>query len=511
MSKEPVRISRLQNYANQLVTYRALHKDGFTPCSPSLSTQKLNLMSSPTLSAKLKALSAPPLLVNAVIEALLSSPYGSLTSVIPGEADAYCAHLARQGESHIFTSDSDLLVHDLGKSCVVLFKDIEVIQVASKGKVLRASQYHPSGIAQKFGLPKLLEVAFFLSEDNHRAFQEAIRLAKEQTPSDADFATFAEQYGLLPMQSTLTSTLEKNDLVDNILARLDPRVSELIHQIRIPKRSLTSSVQLPGKKVGLTIYLPFLIDDPTKTTAWQAGESIRVLTYSLLRLLDPHVTQVSEFLRKGTRVADTVHSLYDAQYMTSSANLLKSSIRSSAQKMALLSHTASWRAFAAETVCAACLERGKAPPELRELADLVRCENSLALTWPYIHASAQLQAVLYSLRVLHQVLLLTLALLSIRPISVQDSLQESLQELSNTLETLPSIADMLEQGAASDLSDMARSMLSEAFRRFSPEDDTKDDNTSTKRRKKKQKKTAGIDDAELPPAWKSNNIFSSLA
>ncbi|KAH0255753.1 hypothetical protein KCU84_g23099, partial [Aureobasidium melanogenum] len=228
-----------------------------------------------------------PFLVPAVIEMLLESRFSALVSVIPGEADAYCADAARKHGGVIFTSDSDLLVHDLGES----------------GK-----EYHPAAIAKRFELPNLVKLAFFMAQDHHKSLAENVRLAAKNTPMSAGFAEFAEEYGSLPKLSKLAMTESMNETsTAEALTRLDPRISEIIHLVRVKEvQEAPSDLQ---DSENLNMYLPFIIDDPTRTSAWRSGVSIRAQAYSLLRVLNSSVTQVTEFERKGTRVAGTVVEL----------------------------------------------------------------------------------------------------------------------------------------------------------------------------------------------------------
>ena len=81
----------------------------------------------PFLRRKHSRIPIPAFAVPAILEALRSSKrYGHLTHLVPGEADEFCAsHVSREGGA-LLTSDSDLLLYDLGQTgSVVFFNDIE--------------------------------------------------------------------------------------------------------------------------------------------------------------------------------------------------------------------------------------------------------------------------------------------------------------------------------------------------------------------------------------------------
>lgn len=505
MSKKPTRLSRLQNYANQLVSFRASKKEDLPSRLIGVNTSNSDVLSSVTSPARIKALPASPFLVPAVIEAILSSRYKDVTSVIPGEADAYCAQSARTSGGIIFTSDSDLLVHDLGETGkVVLFKDLEAIHLPSKGKCLKTQQYQPSSIAEKFGLPNLVRLAFFMTEDNHRSFTEATVLAKERNPTSDEFAVFREQYASLPVLSSLAKEYltHSERPAFKLLSRLDPRISELIHQI-----SMGDNVEDLKEDRALDMYLPFLIDDSTRSSAWRAGEEIRKLAYSALRLLDPNISSINEYERKGTRVADTVQVLCPPTQLVS----LTKEIMETLTRDETLSQIGSWRAFAAKIVCQSNLSYEKAPPSASDLARLITGGREGYLSWSFIHASAQLQSVLYSLRMLLQTVQIVLAFLEekgSRPDSVV-----VLQELVDCLKDLPALSELLDDAVKANSKDaeIAKKQVTDLMKSLNIQVAGLPDESSATKRKKKRKKKGDHASETSPPAWRQNNPFSSLA
>lgn len=538
----------MQSYANQLVSFRALNKEDFPARLPRVKTSKTDLLGSVTSSARLKALPASAFLVPAVIEAIMSSNYSRVTSVIPGEADAYCAQSARTHGGTIFTSDSDLLVHDLGSNGkVVLFKDIESIHLPSKGKCLKTQQYQPSAIAEKFDLPNLVRLAFFMTEDNHSTFIEATVLAKERNQTSEEFTTFREQYGSLPVLSTLAAEYltHSERPVFKLLSRLDPRLSELVHQISMNDGD-TPRANGDGT---LDMYLPFLIDDPTRTSAWRAGAEIRRLSYSLLRLLDPSIESINEYERKGTRVAETLTPLYPLDSLHVEISQLTYTLPISLEQAVLTSEAIKWRKTAIKHLCTFALETGKSPPSTTDLTRLITgTSGTNTISWSHIQTTAQMHSILYSLRLLLQTSQIVLGFLddAHRNTSPQtmtgrtldlmvgrgqhygrdSGIAVALRRLRDQLTSLPSLAHLLddETEVPSDV-EMAtvKSSVHEVLRELGVGTDEKEEETvlassSSSKRKKKRKKrdeeagaSAQAQTQTAPPAWRANNPFGSLA
>lgn len=63
----------------------------------------------------------------ATIETIRVSKFGAVLSLVPGEADEWCARDCRAEGGFALTSDSDLLLYDLGlHGSVVFFSDCEI-------------------------------------------------------------------------------------------------------------------------------------------------------------------------------------------------------------------------------------------------------------------------------------------------------------------------------------------------------------------------------------------------
>lgn len=351
---------------------------------------------------------------------------------------------------------------------------------------------HPAAIAAKLDLPDLVQAAFHLYEDPHRGLKEAIRLAKEQSPVGPDWGTFKVLYGALPVHSTLA---QRHALASGLLSRLDARTSEVVHQIRldetIPPRSIDS-------------YLPFIHDDPTKTSAWRAGASIRGMAYSLLASLDPSISQIDEYERKGTRIGSTAIPIQTKDRLGVDLGNLSDKLCTSHQRYSKLSDASRWRAFAADTVYELCLDNLKALPLDKEATTLVLRPRSGALTWTMIHTTAQVQAVLWSLRMLRQILAVILSIQDACKLAVPEDLKQSLQQLKSNLASLPGIAEVLEGSDDPDASEEAWQSVYNRLRSLGDRNDGEEPEVKAKKRRKK-----AVEPKEAK--WnKSSNPFAAL-
>ncbi|KAI5201813.1 hypothetical protein E4T39_04983 [Aureobasidium subglaciale] len=507
LSKQNTRLSRLQSYANQLVTFRALNKEDLPSRMDNAKSPKSDVLSAVVSSNRLKALPAPPFLVPAVIEMLFESRYSSLVSVIPGEADAYCAEAARQYGGVIFTSDSDLLVHDLGESGkVILYRDLETIHLPSRGKCLKTQEYHPAAIAKRFELPNLVKLAFFMSQDRHKSLTENVRLAAKDTPMSAGFDEFAEEYGSLPKLSKLAMGESSNETrILKALAELDPRISEIVHLVRI-KESDEAPSDLHDSN-NLDMYLPFIIDDPTRTSAWRSGVSLRTHAYSLLRLLNSSITQITEQERKGTRVAGTVVEIGSTSDHIKLLEDCLSSLKHDLDHYPSLGRAAKWRAVAVKLVCQSNLDNDKPPPLSNDLNRLVTGSREGVLSWSFIHASGQMQASLYSLRMLYQISIVVHGLLE----GTGHDALAPLQKLITLLQDLPSLRELLDEETNKTECEIeaAKAAVLSTLQNLGITQDTAE--SSTKKKKKRKKKGEHTGDRTPPGvAWRSNNMFSNL-
>ena len=153
-------------------------------------------------SLRFRGLLPPAFLVPAILDALRDSRYASRTRLVLEEADTSCARVAREEGGVILTSDSDVLVYDLGPHGAVAFlAHVHLIHEdpmrtrAASTETLKISVLRPKDIAERLGLSNLSRFAFEISQDPHVTFNEAVRRAK-RSQNNAEFEVFMKMYDL---------------------------------------------------------------------------------------------------------------------------------------------------------------------------------------------------------------------------------------------------------------------------------------------------------------------------
>jgi hypothetical protein len=378
----------------------------------------------------------PPFLVPAVIDALRASPkFGSLVKLVPGEADGFCAEHVQNNGGTVLTSDSDLLVYDLGENGgVVFFTDVDIDAETQR---LIAPQYRPADLCRRLSINSetgLQHLAFEVSWDSHLTLEQAVEKAKRSEAVSAfpeEYSKFIEQY-LSPEVAGL-----KTDQV----SVLDPRISEIV------LRSLRVSEdisQAPGDKKArqvssdaeLTMYLPFLLDCPSRTSAWEASKPVRQLAYAVLQSIqDNNISAVFEMRRLqtvslGLRI--DVPAPSEIHKLAVSLLALLGEIEAAVGKV----ERGVWVMLAMYQDIAMIMDRGKGHPlSLDILNQQARGKLDLC-SWDFLHSLAQTQATYYSLRMLRQVL----------DLSAQHSkhmvpLSDTMSRLAKYLSNLPALPD----------------------------------------------------------------------
>lgn len=204
---------------------------------------------------KFRGLPASPFLVPAVLDALRNSAYADVVEVVPWEADAFCAAAARRVGGVVLTSDSDLLVHNLGmEGAVVFFDSLELGGGDGVGEHcwLSAAVARPVEVADSLGLESLRPLAFVLKEDSSAGFLEAVRRAKGmrvEGESSELYRAFREEYSDIIVQPQSRKENGSASLAPPSL--LDPGISEFVLQCQAPSSGTVH------------VYLPFVIEDPS--------------------------------------------------------------------------------------------------------------------------------------------------------------------------------------------------------------------------------------------------------
>ncbi|PPJ57363.1 hypothetical protein CBER1_01363 [Cercospora berteroae] len=442
-AKKDVRIDRLQNYIARLQAFK--QSSGTS-------------LSSISGSAK-KSLPPPPFLVFAVVEELVRrAQYADLTYVVPGEADPYCVAAAQaipdddDSTITIFSDDADLIVYEACKRTrVVPFRDLSETEVGGT-MILQGDEYRPAEIIERrksLSGSSLIKPAFFMSIDYYCSLEKASRLSTGADLDDRDeFKAFAWQFETVEEVQMLARVRQDLDLKRALTAR-DSRISELFHQMKSHARGDTTG--------PIRAYLPFLMDDPTRATAWSVGLDIRLLGYSIL-LQSQQDTNVQEYRRSGARMSATLLDLLTGDELASATSRLATSVSRTLEETALehrLSRDDAWRYLILQHMVAHFRSEGGSMPTADDAVHVVL--NREPRKWQVLHLAAQYQAAYYSFRMLQQLL---------ADVETSNGAQATLRR---HLQTLPRIAAFFSDGEGSDRRH-EQQMWREALRLFVEEE-----------------------------------------
>ena len=425
--------------------------------------QKVVLFPTPSSLGSSGRLPVPAFTVPAVIEALKKSDnYSVFTKIVPGEADAFCALHARSHGGVILTSDSDLLVHDLGQGGSVAFIGDMELRSGPKQTVV-AAEYLPAHICARLSIPPekgVPALAFELNSTPSLSFQKSVERCKAgvaSTASPKEYDEFMRQY-LSP--EIAGSTLHNSLAVNSLAVNLDPRISELV------LKSVDFTSRFPpiangdlDSEVGIEnapMYLPFLLDSPSRTSAWETSRSVRQLAYGLLQvIIGRPIGQVVEFRRLqtpsgGLRVE--VPRLSSLDSVCLDLIELMSRIRKLATQPEI-----QWVILSMYQDISTSATQGKRRPLSIQVFQ-VDAGGTLDMTsWEVIHFLAQVQGTLYSLRMLQQVV----DLVSIYVDKVQPA---SFAELRSYLSQIPPLDEFPQlQGFSSLVQEIQRARSLAAF------------------------------------------------
>ena len=427
--KRDTRLGRLESSRKELIALQAKNTTGFTIPVHSARDSKVTatpahlLDSSSAPSLPYRGVPVPPFLVACVIEDLLQSHYASATSVVCWEADALCADAARRASlgAVVLMNDSDYLVHDLGHhSSSGFFNQLEVRTRTGDAKhrhtchTLEVPTFQNRSIAERLSLRDTKRLGFEVKLQPSITLKEAIRRT-DPSPSDAaQFRGFLAEYGT-PWEDVFGSqTFPTPNLPLLGENTLDPRISELVIQMRYH-----SAVQ------AVNMYLPVLLEDPRRASAWNSASEDRLFAYSCIHqysCVKAKRGSVWEFFRKGDRVASEEMQLLEEEQIQPHAMKLLVSIRKYSGYYA-------WRQYA--------LSKIRTPEWTIEDSANILTGNPKAHNWSWkdIQNYARMEAVLYSLRIVQQVLQILIKMLA--------PLSQPVLDLEQTIAKLPHLKVMM--------------------------------------------------------------------
>ncbi|KAI1780161.1 XPG domain containing-domain-containing protein [Hypoxylon cercidicola] len=350
----------------------------------------------------------PPFMVPAVLEVLRNSEdWSDLVLVVPGEADMFCAQDVRENGGTLLTSDSDLLIQDLGPNGSVSFLwDVVPADPTSKELGMVACKISLNDVNSQLGLTNIggLPRVAFEKQNSNMGFNAALQKARdsrEDTLNSSEYQNFVEEL-------KLKEYIPNNHPVLGILSSLDPRISEIVIQALLEKEAMSPASDpktLRGPET-LSMFLPVVVENRNRRSAWTASTNIRQITYSILqrlmhqkssavieyRTLDPSTTLTG----RQVEIPTPEETENDCAQLTTVLEKLAESLPSPDMR---------WLAFAVyqDIEWSMSEQRPSLSATLVHQA-ISQPEEAEEYSWDLIHFTAQFQACLYSLRMGKQIL-----------------------------------------------------------------------------------------------------------
>ncbi|KAK2125912.1 XPG domain containing-domain-containing protein [Fusarium oxysporum II5] len=400
--KEPVRMQRMIKSLNQLKVSHSSETNGFFPSYFSAANEIAPVLFTAVKPPGKPAL-PPSFHVPAIIDALRSSPrYTKIVILVPGEADAYCAQHLSQSGGTVLTSDSDLLVHDLGKGSVVFLRDIYLDDQSN----LACASFCPSHICEKLKLASSAEMcrlAYERKRSAHSTLPQLLQKCAQPTTDQTGYTEFCHEYldhVVAPIPTSTCGTVIE-------IGSLDPRISEMVLQLG-PQSGHMHTTSDPK------MFLPILLESPSRGSAWEQSTSIRQLAYTVARWIIPGAfSTVQEYRRVNTLVQKGRQLVR-----------LMTMIRAGTQ----VDITRAWYILCLTLDIRYSHEDGKHSHSLQILEESLQAPTFRKITWDTLHFVAHLQAAFYSFRLLKQIISL-------------GQLQRTLPDLNDMLSSLPPLAE----------------------------------------------------------------------
>ena len=162
--KKPIRLERLEACIKQIQAHSSMKRASLAASEVVKVDTPLEMTSAmlfhdyfPPLRSSM-ALPAAPFPVPSVLDALATSRFARVTQVVAGEADTFCALAAYDQGCFVLTSDSDLLVHDLGAGAVAFLSDME-LQEQGDIKKLSAKAFRSQQVARRLEIDSILKAS----------------------------------------------------------------------------------------------------------------------------------------------------------------------------------------------------------------------------------------------------------------------------------------------------------------------------------------------------------------
>ncbi|KAJ5514884.1 Small-subunit processome Utp21 [Penicillium fimorum] len=473
ISKREIRFSRIEKLRHRLeLARRNLSLPATPKCRDVMPTKIGQVWCSRGLPQRRKGLPENPFMVSAVFEDLRNRwnkeqirkeidddiscladtdyPWAEITVMVPGEADVECASVAKLTGCAVLTDDSDLLLHNLGQHGAVLFLDS--VQTSSgtwdpAEPDIRGLRICPHSLSGRLGIPSVQWFAYELQRNVHMRFAELTRISQESskaTELSSEYLEFLREY-----QHETTD----NDVVRGArqsLQPLDPRVSELFWQYELP--GIYSLDEQPH------VYLGILNEDSSRRCAWEQGRTYRSLGYSFFNNSRPaanRFTAVHEFVRRGGRIVAEEITLSGTKTVASDMDLVRKRLATAhAAFDGGLTAESFWYLFALSDIYRDGAGTTTVPSGKELESFLTKGYMAQSTKWMDIHLLAQIQAGLYSLRILKQLLDIAAPgeelvessslLADLPPLHILMSRQRMIQSFANTRLVRHAVRQMIE-------------------------------------------------------------------
>lgn len=471
-----------------------------------------------------------PFLVPAVAEILRASgEYGHLVQVVPGEADTYCASDVRANGGIVLTTDSDLLLEDLGPSGSVAFfwevnedpagGDPRNQELGSEGPgsetpnsegALVASTYSARDLETRFnlqgygGMPRLAFEMVSRRVGVPTALDFCRRSDETELATNTAYTKFLEEH-MVPQEY-----ISAEHPVIALLSALDPRISELVIQsLNVGTAGpVEEEPQNGGALRGpdlISMFLPVMIEDHARKSAWTMSESVRMLAYAVAQKSGPHRRDiVIEYRTLQTESGGRQLSIPEFAAVDGWCEQLLQTINQ--LEAGVSDPELLWLAFAVYQDIEWSTPEGRTPLSTVVMSEAAEYDGQPGrYGWDVIHFAAQVQAALYSLRMLKQTLDVMAVLEESTFSKGRDELRRKLQGFPMivewpTAETLFGLLLRLDkQPCLATIADMLG--VPEASLRVSPEQASQENISKKRKRSSKEK----------PPRSVAVNPFAILS
>lgn len=396
--KKDERLDRIYQSSNVSSNYFTSTISGI-----SAGNEKCSSSQTPGNRNNVRQLPIPAFIVPAILDALRPSErYGHLVHLVPAEADSFCADDVKSKGGTVITSDSDLLLYDLGSSGNVVFlNDLDTPADGANG--ITPLTYSQSALCDKLSLDPgqqgMLSFAFELKMDPYRTLASWISRSRRQHSATAfasDYAEFVSQYLNSP-GATFTAP--------EYISHLDPRISEFVLGWTGNAAFETLPLDtLPTENAVL--YLPPLLDRWDQASAWNPSTSLRQLAYSFCRGTQDTRSVVVEYRRTLSRTSkgQAVELLLDDVQVAEGLRELLSLCRKNVNKATGPSQL-QWAALCLCQEVRYAADQGNESLAMKLWRKAGKSKGQLDPgSWDAIHLAGQIQGTLYSLRILYQAL-----------------------------------------------------------------------------------------------------------